>query len=405
MNLAIIKERCDGCGACDLACAFGGIVTIAGTARFTDECTSCGACIEACPSGAIINNNATPVTPVPGEQPCAGVWIVADHDGHALLDVSFQLATKGRELATKRGTTTTAIVIGWTGDDAPLKDLGNHGADAVIVVKSPMLVDYHTELHVSILVDLVKNRGPDILLLPATARGRDYAPRVSKRLNTGLTADCTGLDIEDGTGALLQTRPTFGGNVMATIKTAGSRPQMATVRPGVFKASRCGGSAATIETIEHVACQEDCLARILRVVKKDRQHVDLERADIIITGGRGVGSAENFKLIDGLASALGGEVAGTRMACELGWIEKTRQVGQTGKTVSPKLYIACGVSGAIQHKVGIQGSDIIIAINKDPAAPIFDIAHYGIVGDLHEIIPAIVAEISRGQQNNAACDA
>ncbi|MHA1785778.1 MAG: electron transfer flavoprotein subunit alpha/FixB family protein, partial [Candidatus Helarchaeota archaeon] len=253
-----------------------------------------------------------------------------------------------------------------------------------------------SEIYVNTVSDLINEYKPEVVLIGATPIGRDFAPRISKRLNTGLTADCTGLDIDPESKALLlQTRPTFGGNIMATIKNPYSRPQMSTVRPGTFKIPSRKKRKISIKKIEKELNADELSIKIIEILKKTKKQVNLEEADIIVAGGRGVGSKENFKIIQKLADALGGEVAGSRVTVELNWIDAERQIGQTGKTVAPKLYIACGISGAIQHKVGILCSNIIVAINKDPNAPIFDIAHYGIVGDLHQVIPALIKEIKR----------
>jgi electron transfer flavoprotein alpha subunit len=233
------------------------------------------------------------------------------------------------------------------------------------------------------LTNLITKNKPEIILMGATPTGRDFTPRIAKRLNAGMTADCTGLEIDQNTRNLLQTRPTFGGSLMATILTPNSRPQMATVRPGIFK----------IEEIAYKFKNRDAVTKIVKVIERKKSSVKLEDADIVVSGGRGVGSREGFKLIEELAEVLGAELGGSRVTVELNWLEQDRQIGQTGKTVSPKLYFACGISGAIQHQVGMQNSEIIVAINKDPKAPIFNIAHYGIIGDLHEIIPALIEEI------------
>ena len=273
---------------------------------------------------------------------------------------------------------------------------GGFGADEVYYVKSPVLKNYYSEVYVDVISNLIKEHKPEVVLIGATPIGRDFAPRVSKILNAGLTADCTGLDIDlESRQLLLQTRPTFGGNIMATIKNPNSRPQMSTVRPGTFKVPEKSSREVKINTIEKSIDPDNLLTKIVKIIKREKKQVNLEEAEIIVAGGRGVGSRENFKIINKLAETLNAEVAGSRVAVELNWIDHERQVGQTGKTVSPRLYIACGISGAIQHKVGILCSDIIVAINKDPNASIFEIAHYGIVGDLHQVIPALIKELEK----------
>ena len=323
-----------------------------------------------------------------------GVWVVAEHYQNKIHDSAFQLLGKGRELANILKVELTLVLLGHNFENK-LDEFGNYGANKVIFVRSKILKNYYSDLYVKTLTELVQNIKPEIILIGATPTGRDFAPRVAKRLNAGLTADCTGLDIDPETGNLLQTRPTFGGNIMATIRTPNSRPQMATVRPGIFKTPEKTDNKAEIETVDYDYNEKDSVTKIVKIINREKTKVNLEDAEIIVTGGRGVGSKENFKIIKNLAEVLNAEVGGSRVTVELDWIEHDRQVGQTGKTVSPKLYIACGISGAIQHVVGMQASDIIVAINRDPNAPIFKVAHYGIVGDLHKVIPALIEEIKR----------
>ncbi|KKL68838.1 hypothetical protein LCGC14_2120990, partial [marine sediment metagenome] len=288
----------------------------------------------------------------------------------------------------------TLVILGADFDDK-LGELKQYGMDEIIYVKSPLLKDYYSDFYVKSITELVIDNKPEIILIGATPTGRDFAPRVAKKLNAGLTADCTGLDINLVTRNLLQTRPTFGGNIMATIITPSSRPQMATVRPGIFKRIHREKPNVQIRKIHFEFTEKDSVSKIVKVINKERTHVNLEEAEIIIAGGRGVGSKEGFKIIEALAETLGAELAGSRITVELDWLDADRQVGQTGKTVSPKLYIACGISGAIQHVVGMQNAEIIVAINKDPNASIFNIAHYGIIGDLHEVIPVLIEELNK----------
>jgi len=302
------------------------------------------------------------------------------------------LLGKGRELSDTLGVNLTFVILGNSFDEK-LEDFSQYGMDEIIYVKSPILKDYYSDLYVKVISELIIENKPEIILIGATPTGRDFAPRVAKRLNAGLTADCTGLDINLDTKNLLQTRPTFGGNIMATIRTPSSRPQMATVRPGIFKAPQKGGNKASIRKIVYSFEEKDSVSKIVKVINMSKTAVNLEDAKIIVAGGRGVGSKDNFKLIEDLANVLGAELGGSRITVELKWLDPDRQIGQTGVTVSPKLYIACGISGAIQHIVGMENSDVIVAINKDPSASIFNVAHYGIVGDLHEVIPILIKEI------------
>jgi len=244
------------------------------------------------------------------------------------------------------------------------------------------------------MVDLVRQKRPEVILMGATSTGRDLAPRVATRLKTGLTADCTGLEIEKGTRNLIQTRPALGGNIMASIISPHHRPQMATVRPRVMKKARPSGNRrGEIIEVKPDFTQEDKMVEVVKFIKEEREIEDLQEAEIIVSGGRGLGKAENFSLIRKLARLLGGAVGASRAVVDAGWIPSYHQVGQTGKTVQPKLYIACGISGAIQHQVGMRNSEIIVAINKDPNAPIFDIATYGIVQDLHKFLPVLIEKL------------
>ncbi|MHA1143510.1 MAG: FAD-binding protein [Candidatus Helarchaeota archaeon] len=395
MGIKVNHEECMGCGSCVEVCPYGGIQIINEKAEISGECNLCGACVDACPVNAItIEREEVDVEKLNLSQ-YKGVWIIAEQSDCKIHAVSYQLMGKGRELADKLEVKLTVLALGHDLKEV-LEDLAQFGADEIIYIEHPLLKNYHSELFVKIITNLINEHKPEIVIIGATPMGRDFAPRVSKKLNTGLTADCTGLDIDPETRTLLlQTRPTFGGNIMATIKNPHSRPQMSTVRPGIFKIPSKTEKKATIRTIHPEIKQEDLLTRIVKIISREKKKINLEDARIIVSGGRGVGSKENFGIIEDLAKILNAEVGGSRVAVELGWVDPEQQVGQTGKTVAPKLYIACGISGAIQHRVGIEGSDIIVAINKDPNAGIFEIAHYGIVGDLHKIIPALIKEIKR----------
>ncbi|MBA7697849.1 Caffeyl-CoA reductase-Etf complex subunit CarE [subsurface metagenome] len=288
-----------------------------------------------------------------------------------------------------------SLVILGTDFDDKLEEFSLYGMDEIIYIKSPILKDYYSDLYTKVITELVLENKPEIILIGATPTGRDFAPRVAKRLSAGLTADCTGLEINLETRNLLQTRPTYGGAIMATIRTPSSRPQMATVRAGIFKMPTKAKKNVNIRKLEYEFKEKDSVLKIVKVISKTRNSVNLEDAKFIVAGGRGVGSKEKFRIIEELAEVLDAELGGSRITVELNWLDPDRQIGQTGKTVSPKLYIACGISGAIQHIVGMQNSDIIVVINKDPNAPIFNWAHYGIVGDLHEIIPVLIQEFKK----------
>lgn len=322
------------------------------------------------------------------------VFIETDENGDA-VPVGLELLNPGRELADKQGGKLVAAVIGKDVDKA-VEAAGKHGADQVIVIDGDEYKDYTTDAYSKALYYLVDKYAPTTMMVGATPLGRDLAPRVSSRLQTGLTADCTSVDIDEDTGNIAWTRPAFGGNLMATILCPDHRPQIGTVRPGVFKkGEEVENKAEVIKEDFHVA-PEDIRTKILEVIQEEGgAGVDLQGAEYIVSGGRGVGSAEGFKVIEDLADALGGVVGSSRAAVDNGWITHAHQVGQTGKTVGPKIYIACGISGAIQHVAGIGSSDMIIAINKDPEAPIFNVADYGIVGDLFEVVPALTEAVKK----------
>lgn len=401
MSIRIESELCTGCGSCEASCPFGGIEVVDNCAVILEGCTLCGACVEVCPVDAIILEREEFKVEKMDISQYKGVWVVAEHYKGEIHPVAFQLLGKGRELADKLNGSLTLVILG-ADFDGQLDKLSQYGQDEIIYVKSSILKDYYSDLYVKILAELITDKKPEIVLIGATPTGRDFAPRVAKRLNAGLTADCTGLDIEEDSGNLRQTRPTFGGNIMATIRTPTSRPQMSTVRPGIFKVPEKVKKDVKIEIIEKKFTKKDSVEKIVKVITKEKESINLEDAEIIVSGGRGVGSKEGFRLIKELADVLGAEVGGSRVTVELDWIDHDRQVGQTGKTVSPRLYIACGISGAIQHIVGMQGAEIIVAINRDPNAAIFKIAHYGIVGDLHKVIPVLIDEIKKVKAEEAA---
>ena len=322
------------------------------------------------------------------------VFVETNEDGTA-KNVGIELLTPGHDMAVKQGGALVAVVIG-SGVDAAVQAASEHGADKVIVVDGPEYATYTTDAYAIALCTLVENYGPTSMLIGATNNGRDLGPRVSCRLKTGLTADCTGLDIDAESGNVAWTRPAFGGNLMATILCPDHRPQIGTVRPGVFKKGEAGEAKAEIIKEDIHVDAADIRTQILELIKEEGgETVDLEGAEIIVSGGRGVGGPEGYAPIKELADLLGGVVGASRAAVDAGWIAHAHQVGQTGKTVGPKLYIACGISGAIQHVAGMSGSDCIVAINKAPDAPIFDIADYGVVGNLFEVLPVMIDEIKK----------
>jgi len=322
------------------------------------------------------------------------IWIFAEQRNGKLMNVAIEILGEARKLADKKGVNVGAVLIGHNVENLS-KDLISYGADIVYVVDNPLLSNYTTEGYAKAVSQLANEYEPEVILYGATFIGRDLAPRIASRLMTGLTADCTGLDIDEN-GLLLQTRPAFGGNLMATIKCPDKRPQMSTVRPGVMKkAVRDDTRDGKVIKFDIDIKESDIRTKILSIVKEAKNVVNLEEADIIVSGGRGIGGPEGFNIIKELADVLGGVVGASRATVDAGWITSDHQVGQTGKTVRPKLYIACGISGAIQHLAGMSNSGTIVAINKNPDAPIFKVADYGIVGDLFKVIPVLIEEIKK----------
>jgi len=321
-----------------------------------------------------------------------GVWVFAEQREGELQKVSLELLGEGRRIADELGVNLTALLLG-SNIEGLAKTLAEHGADEVLVADDKNLEHYTTDAYTKVICDLANERKPGILFVGATFIGRDLGPRIAARLSTGLTADCTSIDVDVTNGDLLATRPAFGGNLMATIACPEHRPQMATVRPGVFAKITTDPSKCKIEKVDVKLADNDVRTKVLETIKAKKDIVDIAEADFIVSGGRGVGNKENFQLLKELAEALGGTVAGSRAAVEKGWIDGAYQVGQTGKTVRPQIYIACGISGAIQHVAGMQDSDLIIAVNKDDSAPIMKIADYAIVGDLTKVVPELIAQV------------
>ena len=337
-----------------------------------------------------------------------GVFVFAQQVDNVISNIAFELIGKGKELAKDLGVEVTAVLVG--SDVKGLADqLAEYGADKVIVVDDPELTEYRTEPYTHAIASVIEEFKPEIFLIGATAIGRDLGPRVCARIHTGLTADCTKLDIGDFPmnpvpgretkhNQLLMTRPAFGGNTIATIACPDFRPQMATVRPGVMqKAPKEAGKKAVVTEFNPGFTKNNKYVDILEVVKAVSNTVDIMDAKILVSGGRGVGSPENFKILDDLAEAIGGTVSCSRAVVDAGWKPKDLQVGQTGKTVRPNVYFAIGISGAIQHLAGMEESDIIVAINKDESAPIFDVADYGVVGDLNKIVPMLTEKIKEAK--------
>ena len=392
MSIVIDAGLCSACEACIEACPFQALEMEGDTVQVNDNCTLCGACEEVCPTGAISIEKKQAAGPAEA----SGVWVFCEQRAGRMAGVSFELLGQGRRLADKLGCRLSAVVFG-SGIKETAVEFFGWGADQVYLADDPALAGFTDDLYGGLLTRLIREHKPEIVLCGATALGRSFFPKTACALGAGLTADCTGLDIREEDHLLLQTRPAFGGNIMATIISPSVRPQMATVRPrvmkpGVHDPDRGGelievgldGLASTSKT------------RLVESVFELTDKVNLVEAEVIVAGGRGLASAEGFKLLGRLAELLGGAVGATRGAIDAGWIPYAHQVGQTGRTVSPKLYIACGISGAVQHLVGMQSSETIVAINSDPAAPIFDVAAYGLVGDLYQVVPAMIRRLENG---------
>ena len=398
MAVIIDKEQCIGCNACGSACPFGAIVMEEDKAVVTDACTVCGACIDVCAVTAITRPAAA--KPAVDTSEYKGVWVYIEQFQGQARNVGLELLGQGRKLADAMGQELAAVLIG-EGVEPIAKDLFASGADKVYLLEGAEYKHYSTDAYTIAITDLIHTYKPAVILMGATNDGRDLGPRVACRVGTGLTADCTNLGIDEETGLVAWTRPAFGGNIMATILCPNHRPQMGTVRPNVFKRPEpdMSRSGELIRVASKVKA-EDIRTRLVEILSlADTASCNLDEAEFIVSGGRGMGKPENFTLIEELATLLGGAVGASRAAVDAGWKPAIHQVGQTGKTVAPKVYIACGISGAIQHLAGMSTSDIIIAINKDADAPIFKSADFGIVGDALEVLPILIEEIKKLKQN------
>ena len=390
--LRIDIEACIGCGVCEEECTFGAIEVIDGVAVVNEKCTLCGSCVDSCEAEALSIDQKEKVVQADLTE-WSGIMIFAEFRQGKVVPVSFELLGIGRELADQQNVALCAVLLGSGLGDAA-RDLVSYGADIVYQVDDPSLEYFTDEIYGNILEDVVREQKPEVVLAGATAIGRSFIPLVATSLATGLTADCTQLAIRPEDGVLLQTRPAFGGNIMATIECPYTRPQMATVRPRVMKALQQDPDRKG-EIIHYQPLPERLQSRVkvLNNVLEEQDQVNITEGEIIVAGGRGLDNEKGFELIKQLADAVGGAVGASRAAVDSEWIAYHHQVGQTGKTVNPKLYIACGISGAIQHVVGMQSSEAIVAINKDSDAPIFDVATYGIVGDLFEVVPKLIEKI------------
>jgi electron transfer flavoprotein alpha subunit len=391
MALMIDQDKCSGCGACVEACPFAALALAGDKAQVNDGCTLCGTCVDACPEGALALEEVERVTDERAAV-ARGVWVLAEQRGGVMPEVVAELLGQGGRLAADLGVELAAVLLG-SGVEPLAAELFALGADKVYLADDPRLADFNDDIYCEVVAGLIKKYQPEIVLAGATALGRSLAPRIATAVATGLTADCTGLAIDKERGLLRQTRPAFGGNIMATIVCPQARPQMATVRPRVMK--KGPRQEGRVGELVRVALEPSwkSATQLVEVVADLAEKVNLTGAEVVVVGGRGLGGPEGFALVRELAEALNGVVGATRGAVDLGWIGHAHQVGQTGRTVAPKLYVGLGVAGAVQHLVGMQSAETIVAVNNDPNAPIFQVATYGIVGDLYEAVPAMLERL------------
>jgi len=442
MTVSVDKSKCIGCGACVVECPVEAMDLIDGLAVVNPQkCEDHGKCVVVCPTNALAipnkpsktneelnpeagskfnlkeplpesvkdyaqdNNKKTvrsQVTPVAGGDVWSGVWVIIEYSNGKVAPVSWELLGEGRKLADAIGCGLSGVITGHQ-IESVIPEAFAYGAEKVYIIDHPILEDYRTEPYAEAITSLVKKYQPEIILMGATSMGRDVFPAIATKLQTGLTADCTVLGIDPETKLLQQTRPAFGGNIMATILCRTRRPQMATVRPRVMAMpDRVDGREGELIQEEFTFNESDFRTKILEFISSDAKSAFLDKAEIIVAVGLGLAAKRNLVIAEELADVLGGTIAGTRGAVEAGWLTHDQQVGQSGVTVRPKVYIAIGISGAIQHLVGMETSDFIIAINNDPEASILKVANFGIVGDLFQIVPAMTVEFKKRLQHGVA---
>ncbi len=440
MAVVVDKAKCIGCGACVVECPVEALDLVDGIATVNpDKCKDNGSCVTVCPSNALTldplaKTKAAPVSkaeggeekafsptepmpkpvadyaqtaakkaaPIAGGDVWSGVWVIIEYNHGKIAPVSWELLGEGRKLADAIGCELCGVVTGYEVEPV-IKEAFAYGAEKVYTINDPVLKDYRTEPYADAITNLVRKYQPEIILMGATAMGRDVFPAVATRLQTGLTADCTVLGIDPETKLLQQTRPAFGGNIMATILCRTRRPQMSTVRPRVMAMPpRVEGRLGEVIREELGLTEDQVRTKVLEFIGGDAKSIFLDKAEIIVSVGLGIGSQKNMALVEELADTLGATLACSRGIVEAGWMSHDHQVGQTGVTVRPKVYIAVGISGAIQHLVGMETSDFIIAINNDPEAGILRVANYGIIGDLFQVVPALTAEFKKRLQHGVA---
>lgn len=390
-GISVAEEKCMGCSLCVKACKLNAIKMEQKKAHILEDCTLCGACMSVCRYNAIklCKEEQEGFFDIASY---SGIWVFGEHVNGNPKEVVLELLGEGRKLADQLQVELSVVLLGYNIDQAA-RLMISYGADKVYMIDCIELNDYNDQLYTDVFVQIIERFKPEAVLMGATTYGRSLAPRAASRLNTGLTADCTCLEVDSDRRLLLQTRPAYGGNLMATIICPNHRPQMATVRPKVMKKAKQDGTRTGQIIRPEVVVPRNVNVKLLEVISDIDEKVSLAEADVIVSIGRGIGGQQNIKAAEELARLLGGALGASRAVVDAGWLDYSHQIGQTGRTVSPKVYIACGISGAIQHLAGILSSERIIAIDKNPEAPIFKVANIGIVGDLKEVLPAIISEL------------